>query len=629
MNKSILASLLGLAFSTNTFATEDMNLDNVVVTAARIPQTRESVIGDITVIDAEEIQRAGQSTLIDILQNQPGIEITSNGGTGKVSGIFIRGTNTNHALVLVDGIKLNSATAGKTTLENLPLTLIDKIEILRGPATSLYGQDAIGGVIQIFTKKGSGQPKFYADIGYGAYNTKSLQAGAYGATNDTNFAFGISKLNTDGYSSYKTNNSNFDDNDGYRNLSATASLSYKISEGHDLGLQVLNSKGKSNYDNRYNIYSFDPAFHDNTETTQHSYSIYSKNKITSNWLSTLKIGEGYDKSATSAAGFTSPENSIFSTKQFQWSWQNDFELALGTLTLAYDRLQERVKSTSAFDKYDRNNNGYYLGYLVGFGNHSVKANFRSDQNSTFGTNNTHGLGYGYRLNDYWRTSVSYGTAFKAPTFNDLYYPFTDYGGGFSYQGNPNLKPETSINKEISVIYNNDATNLSITYFRNDISNLILGSQNIPVDTAINLGSISIKGLTLAANQTLGNWHYGSSLDIQSPHNNENNNMLLRRANRHGIANLNYTFGNWRLGAETIASSQRYNDSANTLPISGYAVFNLTSEYKINQDWKIQGKLNNIFDKNYALAYDGDPKSDGFIYATAGTNLFINIRWEPK
>lgn len=637
MNKSIIASLMGayaasLAFSTPAIAEETViTTDDVIVTASRINESLNSTLHDVSVINREQIERAGQSTLIEILQMQPGIEITSNGGAGKTSGIFMRGTNTNHVLVLVDGVRLNSATAGTTTFENLPVALIDKIEVLRGPAASLYGQDAVGGVIQIFTKKGSGKPQFYASVGYGTYDTKTAEAGAHGAIGDTQFAIGVSSLDTDGFSSYKTNDNNFDDKDGYRNLSVTGSLSHKIVDGHELGLQFLHSKGKTRFDNRFNIFAFDPAFSDSAEITQHSYSVYTKNQMTTNWLSTLKIGEGYDEQVTFAAlGFFTPESrSVFRTKQHQLSWQNDVELPLGTLTLAYDRLEERVKSTSTFDRNGRNNDGYYLGYLVGLDNHTIQANYRSDHSTSFGTNDTHGLAYGYRFNDHWRTKVSYGTAFKAPTFNDLYTPFTDFGGGFSYQGNPNLKPETSRNKELSLSYSNNATNVSATYYHNDIRNLILGAQGIPADTAINLGSVTIEGLTLAGSQLFGNWQFGGSVDVQSPKNNDTDNHLIRRANRHASANLSYSWGDWRFGAESITSSKRYNDPANQISIAGYTIFNLTTDYQINQDWKVQARLNNVFDKDYALAYDGNPKTDGFVYNTPGSNLFVSVRWQSK
>lgn len=631
MKKITIASLIGLLFTSIATANENLKIDDVIVTASRINESLNTTLHDVSVINREQIELAGQTTLIEILQMQPGIEITNNGGAGKAAGVFMRGTNSGHVLVLVDGVRLNSATAGTTTFENLPIALIDKIEILRGPAASVYGQDAVGGVIQIFTKKGSGKPQFYANLGYGSYNTKTAEAGAHGEIGSTQFSIGVSSLDTDGFSSYKTNDSNFNDHDSYRNLSATGSLSHSIVDGHDLGLQFLHSKGKTRFDNRFNIFAFDPAFSDNAEMTQHSYSVYTKNKITSNWLSTVKIGEGYDEQLTfSAPSFFTPQSrSVYRTKQHQWSWQNDIELPLGMATLAYDRLEERVKSTSTFDKNARNNDGYYLGYLVGLDNHTIQANYRSDHSTSFGTNDTHGLAYGYRFNNHWRSKLSYGTAFKAPTFNDLYTPFTDFGGGFSYQGNPNLKPETARNKELSLSYSNNSTDISATYYHNDIRNLILGAQGIPADTAINLGSATIEGLTLTGSHLFGKWQLSGSVDVQSPKNNDTDNQLIRRSKQHASANLNYSLGDWRFGIESIASSKRYNDPTNQLSIAGYTIFNLTTDYKINQDWKVQARINNAFDKDYALAYDGNPKTDGFAYNTPGSNLFVSLHWQSK
>ena len=176
MNKSIFAGLLGLALSNLTLAAEDINLKDVIVVASRVAQSPENVIGDVTVIGREEIERAGQSTFIELLQAQPGIEISSKGGAGQQSSVFLRGTNSNQVVVLIDGMRIGSATTGSTAFANLPLAQIERIEILRGPATSLYGQDAVGGVIQIFTKQGTGAPQLNAAVGYGSYNTEKVAA---------------------------------------------------------------------------------------------------------------------------------------------------------------------------------------------------------------------------------------------------------------------------------------------------------------------------------------------------------------------------------------------------------------------------------------------------------------------
>ena len=620
MKKTIIASLVGLALSPSSNSAEHIALADIVVTASRMEQSKASVLADVSVIEREQIEQAGQSTLVEVLQTQPGIEITNTGGAGKASGIFVRGTSSNHVLVLIDGVRVNSATLGTTTFENLPVALIDRIEILRGPATSLYGQDAIGGVIQIFTKKGHGDPKFYAGIGYGTYNTKTAEASVHGSINDTSFALGVSSLDTDGFSALKTNNPNLNDKDGYRNLSFAGSLSQKIADGHELSFQLLSSEGHAKFDNKFNLFN-PPAtinFSDNAHISQLSYSLTSKNKFLPIWLSTLRLGEGVDESVT----FQSFGRSLFRTKQRQLSWQNDINLPVGILTLAYDRLEERVKSTTNFSNTTRNNDGYYAGYLVTVDQHTLQLNYRSDHNSRFGNNDTGGIAYGYQFNDSWRATASYGSAFKAPTFNDLYFP-DSFGFATS---NPNLDPEKSDNIEASLRFQQEHTNASVTIYENKVRNLIaLDSNFIP----FNVNKAKIQGMTLAASQDWNNWQLNGSVDIQSPRDEATKNLLVRRANRHAKANLSYTTGDWRFGLESNTSSKRYNDAANNISIAGYTVFNLTTDYQINKDWKAMARLNNVFDKDYALAYDGNPNTTGYVYNTPGSNLFVSLRWQPQ
>jgi vitamin B12 transporter len=290
--------------------------------------------------------------------------------------------------------------------------------------------------------------------------------------------------------------------------------------------------------------------------------------------------------------------------------------------LAYDRLEERVNSTADFNRKSRNNDGYFAGYLANLGNHTVQLNYRSDHNSQFGNNDTGGIAYGYQFNDSWRAAASYGSAFKAPSFNDLYFP-DSFGFATS---NPNLVPEESDNIDASLRYQEGSATVSVTVFENKIRNLIaLDSNFVP----FNANNVKIQGVTFAASQGWNNWQLQGSVDIQSPRDEATDNLLVRRANRHAKANLSYTVGDWRFGAETVASSKRYNDSANLEPIAGYTLFNLTTDYQINADWKVQARLNNVFDKSYALAYDGNPNTSGFVYNTPGSNLFVNLRWAPK
>jgi len=628
MKKAILKGLVGLSLSELAYAADNPTLDEVIVTATRTAQQQESVIADVSVINAEEIKRGGQSTLVELLQRQPGIEINNNGGAGKTSGVFMRGTNTGHTLVLIDGVRVQSATAGTTTLENIPIQQIDRIEIVRGPLTSLYGQDAIGGVIQIFTKKGVDGFNPYANLGFGTYDTTLAEAGLRGKQNNTAYAVNVSANKTNGFSALDTRNPNLNDNDGYRNLAVTGSLSHTIVEGHEVGLTLMHSKGRTRYDNRFNIDAtspaFNPAFSDHADIEQHTYSLFSKNQITSNWHSTLRISQGFDESVNYAAlgPFTSESRSLFRTKQDQLNWQNDITLPVGVLTLMYDKLEDKVNSTTAYNNTKRTNEGYVASYVANIGAHTIQASAREDHNSSFGNNVTGGLGYGYNINNAWRITGSYGSAFKAPTFNDLFFP-DSFGFATS---NPNLKPEKSDNVEASLRYRDDTSSASLTAYENKIRDLIiLDSAFIPA----NLNKAKIRGVTLAASQRWESLDIGGSIDIQSPRDDTTDNMLVRRANRHGQFNLGYTLQDWRFGTEVVTSSERYNDSANTLRMGGYTIFNMTAQYKIHRDWTLQARANNIFDKNYRLALDGNPATTGFAYNTPGANLFVNIRYEPQ
>ena len=625
MNKTTIASLVTLAFTSpaltqTAVAAEQINLDEVVVTASRTPQTRESVIADVTIIDAEEIQRAGQSTLVELLAQQPGIEITSSGGTGTTSSVYMRGTNSGHVVVLIDGIRVDSATVGSTAFENLPIGLMDKIEILRGPATSLYGQDAIGGVIQIFTKKGEGNVKPYINLGYGTYNTKRADAGVSGKINNTRFALNVSSLNTRSFSAIDTKNSDYSDSDANRNLAFSGNISHQIVPGHELGLQFLHSDGHVHFDNAGNGSNFDSQ----SDAKQYSYALFSNNQFTDYWLSKLRIGQGVDGSRTFDA-FSTANGDFYQTKQQQFSWQNDLKLPVGVLTLLYDHIDQKVDSNAVnFDVKKRFNNGYVASYLANLDAHSLQVSLRHDNNSQFGGKTTGGIGYGFIFTPQWRATASFGTAFKAPTFNDLYYPFTDFGFPFSFTGNPNLKPEKSRNIEASLRYQDSDTSASITAFDNKIDDLV-SSNGLDASQPINIKKVTIQGLSLSASQRLGNFNMVANIDVQSPKDDATQKLLVRRANRHASTNVSYNWGYWRLGAEVVASSIRYNDPNNVTKMAGYALLNTTMDYQFSRDWSLQARANNILDKKYALGLD----FGGEAYNTPGANLFFGVRYQPE
>jgi vitamin B12 transporter len=608
-------------FVANVFADTELKTSEVFVTATRTPIPKKNVIADTTTINEEEIERAGSSSLTDLLQRQPGIEIYNSGGQGKVSSLHIRGSESDHVVVLIDGLRVNQVTSGLTAFENIPLSQIEKIEIVRGASSSLYGAGAIGGVIQIFTKKGVSGFKPYAAIGYGRYDTKTAQAGIRAGNDSTNYAINISSLSTDGFSAYKTNNPIFNDRDGYNNLSLSGSINHKFNQDNSIGINFIKSSGNNKYDNRYD----DPNFIDrkNKMDTQ-VIGINFDNKITTDWRSDLKIGQSIYKYNDFNGAIWTPNNS----RQNQISWLNNINLSLGSLQLMYDFNRETINKSLEYDKSERDNSGYMIGYLLNKDNHNFQANYRFDDNSAYGKFNTGNIGYSYKLNNEWAAAGSIGTAFRAPNFMDLYYP------GYS---NPNLKPEESKNIEASLRYQKDIDKFSATVFQNKIDNFIqLDSNWIPQNTE----KAKFEGITFNGSTFIDHFQLFGNATFQSAENDVTHEKLTRRAKRYGSLGLNYYFDQWNIGTEINASGSKTDacdpyEFSCPIKISGYAFVNLVADYRVKNDMKLNLRINNLLNKEYALAYDGQPGitgnygSQGFAYQTAGTSFFVNLRYEPQ
>ena len=620
MKKFILSSLLiAQLFTANVFADNELKTSDVFVTATRTPIAKKNVIADTTTINEEEIERAGSSSLTDLLQRQPGIEIYNSGGQGKVSSLHIRGSESDHVVVLIDGLRVNQATSGLTAFENIPLSQIEKIEILRGASSSLYGAGAIGGVIQIFTKKGVPGFKPYAAIGYGRYDTRTAQAGIRAGNDSTNYAINISSLSTDGFSALKANDAIHKDKDGYSNLSLSGSINHKFNQDNSISLIFLKSQGHNKYDNRFATSFIDYKNKMDTQT----FSVNLTNKITNNWQSDFKVGQSkYEYSDFKGASWD-PNIS----DQNQLSWLNNIQLPIGSLLFLYDYQKEKIKASEDYTKKNRNNSGYMIGYLLNKDDHNFQVNYRFDDNSAYGKFNTGNFGYGYKLNEKWLLAGSFGTAFRAPNFMDLYYP------GYS---NPNLKPEESKNIEASLRYERDVDKFSATVFQNKIDNFIQLINYIPQNTE----KVKFEGITLNGSTFIDHFQLYGNVTFQSAKNDVTNQMLARRSQQYGNAGFNYYSGQWNMGAEINASGSK-NDFCDPdefscpIKIPGYAFVNLVADYKINNDIKLNLRINNLLNKDYALAYDGQPGiagnygSQGFAYQTAGASFFINFRYEPQ
>ena len=620
-------------FIANVFADNELKTSNVFVTATRTPIAKNNVIADVTSISSEDIERAGSSSLPELLQRQPGIEISNLGGPGKVSTIGIRGTSSTHSIILVDGIRLGAATSGFTAIEHIPLSQIEKIEIVRGPASSLYGQDAIGGVIQIFTKKGVDGFKPYVGIGYGSYNTSNFQSGVRAGNNQTTYSINFSTINSDGFSAFVPNPANAAnsinlDKDGYKNYSLSSSLSHKINQDYEIDLQYFLSKGKNQFDNRFADSS--PSFHGNyrNEIKLETYAANIKGQINKIWQSSIKLSQSTDKyldlqknnkdTYLDEDGVTD----LYKTTQDQLSWQNNIALQKGSFNFIYDFLKQKIKTTDLYEKTQRTNHGFMAGYSLLENNHNFQANLRKDFSSAYDDAVTGNVGYAYSINSNWTVSSSYGTAFVSPSFNYLYSLADSYA-----LGNPNLKPEKSKNIEASARYRDDSSTLSLTIFQNKIDDFIIyTSQSMPGSrtSTQNLNKAEIQGLTISGDQFLGHFQIKGSITSQSAKNEDTDLYLPRRAKTFGNINLNYYIGYWNIGIEESFSDKRFDDKANTVKLSGYALTNIVADYKINDKLKLNVRLNNVFDKDYSLAAEG---TSGFKYQTPGRSLFANLRYD--
>ena len=624
--KYLLGLIYSLSLSINVIAANGIYTDDVVVSATRTATPRESLIADVSVVTQEEIRESGAMSLSEILRRQSSIEIQSNGGLGQVSAIHLRGNSSQSAVVLLDGIRIGSATVGFAAFERIPLEQIERIEIVRGATSSLYGSDAIGGVIQIFTNKSSIKPNLHLYAGYGSYNTRENSAAFSNKIGQTSFSVNLSTIESDGFSTLRKNDGVNDDKDSYRNLTFSGNLSHQITLGHDIGISYFNSNNNLGFDD-------DKFFKAKIRSNQTTFSLFSNNQINEYWLSRLRIGESIDgvRSNGSYSGL-----SIAKTYQRQYTWQNDFKLPAGTISLGLERIEQRVDgnpSNTSYSKDSRDNNGYFAIYSINQSEQSLQASARRDYNSQFGPYSTGSLAYGYQFHPQWRAFGSIGTAFRAPTFNDLYWPFQNFGPCIppydntvpecTYTGNPNLVPEKSRNKEISIVYDNGHHRLASTFFHNQIRDLIIPAQGLFDDFPLNAGEATIKGLNISYEGWVDNFHIKTSADLQSPRNDESGNLLPRRSQRYGALGLGYRYGSWNLLSEVIGSSERYDDVANTRRLHGYALLNLSAHYRINQEISLQIKANNILDKEYALSTQfGSP------FNTPGANLFVGLRYSP-
>jgi vitamin B12 transporter len=575
----------------------------IVVTGARFAQPLADSPLDLRVIDRAQIDRAGVSGLAELLQRLGGVEISATGGAGQPGGLFLRGSNTSHVLLLVDGVRVNSATSGTNALEHLTLDQIERIEVLQGPASGLYGADAIGGVVQVFTRRA---PGLSASVGVGSEGTRSASARLGGGEGATRGSLTLGWRASDAPSATNATNlfSYNPDNDPYRNVSLSAAVEHTHTPGHTLALRGTRFQARTHFD-------ADPGTDDLNRQRLSTLALESRDRVAPGWTSLLRLARGTDALRTEGS-----YPGGFRTDQDQLSWQNDLDLAGGRAALGVEWRREQVDSDTAYTETGRRVASLFGGWSGELAPaHRVQLALRHDRDSQFGGRGTGNLGWSHGFAPGWRVTAAAGTAFKAPSFNDLYYPLQ-----FGYSGNPDLKPERSRSVEAGLRYAAGGLEAGATAFDNRIRDLIVINDSFT--SVDNVARARTRGVALQGRWTAGPWTLRADATLQSPRNSDSGAQLVRRAERFGSAGLDWAAGDWRLGAEWTASGARYDDGANSdaARLGGYALLNLTAGWTPAPGWTLAARLDNAADKAYTLVRG---------YDTPGRRLFVSLAWETR
>jgi vitamin B12 transporter len=633
-----LAALLPLVFVVPAYAVEQLAaLDTIVVSATRQPQRLSETISDMTVIEKEQIERASASTLGELLGHQAGIEFNRSGGHGAPESIYIRGAEAKHALILLDGVRFGSASLGTTALEMVPVSQIERIEIVRGPASSIYGSDAIGGVINIITRRDFEGVEI--GLGYGnrkTFDTNLSAAGKFGQlTAATRLGWsgaqGINSITNPGNDFYNP------DKDGTRNHNASLDLRYAFSPDTEIGLTYLESVSHSRLDNALydpNTFTYSLAGLDyQTRRTITKASVTASTKINSTWRTSLTMAQGFDESVANLPITAGSGPQKFSTTQDQLAWQNDIKLPLGEALVLWEHLNQKIDGTQTYVTQSRSIDSLSLGWTARFDHHSIQLNAREDQNSQFGERLTYSAGYGYRISPELIASASHGTGFKAPAFDDLYYPNDGFG-----QGNKDLKPESSINTEYALRYDNGLHAFKVARFENKVTNLIqwAPTANPNFWTPSNVGKVQIDGWELQGSTKWSDWRFSASANFQNPRyltdgpdgSTKVGDMLRRRAKSYGTFQVARQFGAFSVSVDltTTGSRNEYyfdwgSNQQAVLKMGGYSLVNLHADWQLNQKSKLFLQVYNLFDRQYEVA-----KSSTTNFGTPGMSIFAGVRY---
>ena len=597
MKPSSLAGLLGLAalgaqaqVPQYPFAFAPQPFDPLVVTASRTLEAT-ATLRDAIVITREDLEAAGSLSLAEVIQRRAGIEVRSTGGPGQPQGLFIRGASSAQTLVLVDGLRVGSATIGTTSIENIPVELIERVEVVKGPLSSLYGSEAMGGVVQVFTRGGD-KPHLFGNVSYGSDSDQRASAGI--ATVDGHSTLAVSagarKVDAPSATTDRVAFCHDPDRDPYENAFANLKATHRLWQGEILSLEAFTTHGRTHFDGC-------GGPDDRNDQTISGARFTSSTNFTRDWSSRLVIGEGRDKLQIRGAF-----PSLFETRQTQGAWINEVAVPAGKLVVGAEALRQRVISdaSTVFSTTERDTNSVFASLTESWAGQRLEASARRDDDDAFGKRNTGSVGYGFQWQGVGLLSATFARGFRAPTFFDLYGPSSDF-----YQPNPALQPERNRSREISLRGDPIAgVRWTVTAFDNRIEDLI----TFVSPTVENVKSARIRGVEVGAQGQAWGVSWSASLTAQRPKDEDTGARLVSRAERYGTVIAERRWGEWTAGLTVTASGDRYDapDASAASHLGGYAVVDARVAWRVNKFVRLELAATNLADKRYenSVGFEG-------------------------
>jgi vitamin B12 transporter len=601
------AALVLAAFAAAASAADEGSSETVVVSATRIPTPISEVASSITVITADDIAARQNQTLPDVLKTVPGLNIVQTGGPGGLTSVFMRGTNSNHVKVLVDGIDVSDASDSSDSFDFSQFLVqdIQTVELLRGPQSGLYGSDAIGGVIVITTKSGNGPAQFVGKVEGGSFDTFNQGGGVSGSTGQFHYA-----ANVEHFHSGATPVTPLDllqpgegrNDDYYDNLTGSTKLGFDVTDHFDLGLVARYTTGHLR-DTADNFNNF-PEFPDPTQSAGNTRQFYTRSTahlVSFDGQLDQTLGVGY--SHIDSSSFTPPADgppSTFASERLKVDWQGAVKLAEGETMIvgAEHQRDEARQPVSASTTIDSGYGELQSSFDDLFFN---TASVRYDTNDRFGSKVTYRLAPAF----VWaatgtKLKASVGTGFKAPTLAEMFQSFPEFG----FVANPNLKPESSLGLDVGFeqAVLGSAVTFGVTYFRNNIKNLI--DDNADFTSYANVGRAHTEGVeSFIAYQPLKTLTFRLDYTYTQADDDILNEELLRRPKHKADLNANWQ-ATTRLSLDaTLLTVSSWIDGNRDFTIPrlnapGYTTADIAASFDITDQLAITARIDNLFNRRY-------------------------------